>query len=58
MELTNIRNTMNKIALIVLICLFANCTKDTYETFAPTEYDFFYPTEEATIDGSKMGDGT
>ncbi|TRX38939.1 PQQ-like beta-propeller repeat protein [Flavobacterium sp. ZT3R18] len=58
MELTNQIN-MNKIAFfIALLCLFTNCSKDSYEAFEPTNYNYYYPTDEATITASQIGDGT
>nr|WP_315196436.1 hypothetical protein [uncultured Flavobacterium sp.] len=50
---------MNKIAFfIALLCLFTNCSKDSYEAFEPTNYNYYYPTDEATITASQIGDGT
>jgi hypothetical protein len=58
MELTNQIN-MNKIAFfIALLCLFTNCSKDSYETFEPTNYNYYYPTDEAVITASQIGNGT
>jgi hypothetical protein len=58
MELTNQIN-MNKIAFfIALLCIFTNCSKDSYEAFAPTNYNYYYPTDEATITAKQIGDGT
>jgi hypothetical protein len=58
MELTNQIN-MKKIAFfIALLCLFTNCSKDSFETLEPTNYNYYYPTDEATIIASKIGDGT
>jgi hypothetical protein len=58
MELTNQIN-MNKIAFfIALLCLFTNCSKDSYEAFEPTNYNYYYPTDEATITAAQIGDGT
>jgi hypothetical protein len=58
MELTNQIN-MNKIAFfIALLCLFTNCSKDSYEAFEPTNYNYFYPTDETSITVNQIGDGT
>jgi hypothetical protein len=58
MELINQIN-MNKIAFfIALLCIFTNCSKDSYEAFAPTNYNYYYPTDEATITAKQIGDGT
>ncbi|PWA08567.1 hypothetical protein [Flavobacterium laiguense] len=58
MELTNQIN-MNKIAFfIALLCIFTNCSKDSYEAFEPTNYNYYYPTDETTITASQIGDGT
>lgn len=56
MELINLTN-MKKITLLLLVCLFTNCTKDTYEAFEPTYYDYYHLTEETTINASKIGNG-
>jgi hypothetical protein len=48
---------MNKIAyFILLLCVFTNCSKDSVETGVNTNY--YYPTEEATITASQIGNGT
>jgi hypothetical protein len=58
MELTKYTN-MNKIAFfIALLCIFTNCSKDSFEAFAPTNYNYYYPTDEATITAKQIGDGT
>jgi hypothetical protein len=58
MELTNKIN-MNKIVLLIaLLCLFTNCSKDSYEAYAPTNYNYYYPTDEASITARQIGDGT
>lgn len=50
---------MKKIAFfILLLCFFTNCTKDTYETLPPTNYDYYYPSDDATITAKQIGDGT
>jgi hypothetical protein len=50
---------MNKIVFfIALLCLFTNCSKDSYEAFEPTNYNYYYPTEETIITASQIGDGT
>lgn len=56
MELTN-KIKMNKLPFfIVLLCIFTNCSKDSYDT-EPTNYIYHYPTEEATITASQIGTG-
>ncbi|MGQ7944288.1 hypothetical protein [Flavobacterium sp. WC2509] len=50
---------MKKIAsFILLICVFTNCTKDSYETAEPTNYNYYYPSDEASITAKQIGDGT
>ena len=50
---------MNKIAFfILLLCVFANCSKDSYEVYAPTNYNYYYPTDEAAITAAQIGNGT
>lgn len=57
MELTNQIN-MNRIAFfILLLCLFTNCSKDSYEAYAPTNYNYYYPSDEAAITASQIGNG-
>ncbi len=57
MELTN-QIKMNKIAFfILLLCFFTNCSKDSYDVNTPN-YSYYYPTDEATITASQIGDGT
>lgn len=58
MELTKNIN-MKKIAFfILLLCIFTNCTKDSYETAEPTNYNYYYPSDEASITSKQIGDGT
>lgn len=58
MELTH-RIKMNKIAFyILLLCAFASCSKDTYETHEPDNYSYYFPSDEATITASQIGNGT
>lgn len=57
MEL-NYKTIMNKIPfLLVLLCLFTNCSKDSADG-NPTNYDYFYPTDEASITATQIGTGT
>ncbi|WP_414000278.1 hypothetical protein ACMDB5_06925 [Flavobacterium sp. W1B] len=50
---------MNKIVFyILMLCIFTNCSKDSYETNTPTNYNYYYLTDEATITASQIGDGT
>jgi hypothetical protein len=58
MELTKYTK-MNKIAFfILLLCTFTNCSKDSDETAEPTNYSYYYPSDEATITAKQIGDGT
>ena len=58
MEL-KITNKMNKIALFIfLLCVFTNCSKDSLETNTPTNYNYFYPSDDVTITAAQIGDGT
>jgi len=57
MELTY-KTIMNKIPfLLLLLCLFTNCSKDSANA-EPTTYNYYYPTEEASITASQIGNGT
>ena len=57
MELTY-KTIMNKIPfLLLLLCLMTSCSKDSSDG-NPTTYDYFYPTDEATITASQIGTGT
>ncbi|WP_428228672.1 hypothetical protein [Flavobacterium sp.] len=57
MEITY-KTTMNKIPfLLLLLCLFTNCSKDSAGE-EPTTYNYFYPTDEATITAAQIGAGT
>ena len=50
---------MKKITFfMLLLCVFTNCTKDSYETSEPTYYDFYYPSDKAVITAKQIGDGT
>ncbi|MCV9928850.1 hypothetical protein OIU83_14355 [Flavobacterium sp. LS1R49] len=49
---------MNKIIFfILLLCLFTNCSKDSYDGNSPNS-SYYYPTDEATITASQIGNGT
>lgn len=57
MELTY-KTIMNKIPfLLLLLCFFTNCSKDSADG-ASTNYDYLYPTDEATITAAQIGAGT
>ncbi|KQO21621.1 hypothetical protein ASF10_12780 [Flavobacterium sp. Leaf82] len=57
MEITY-RTIMNKIPfLLLLLCLFTNCSKDSSDG-NPTTYDYLYPTDEASITAAQIGNGT
>lgn len=57
MELTY-KTIMNKIPfLLLLLCFFTNCSKDSNGD-DPTTYNYFYPTDEASITAAQIGDGT
>jgi hypothetical protein len=48
---------MNKIVFYILVlCFFTNCSKDSYEASPISNY--YYPTDEATITASQIGNGT
>ncbi|MCC9070881.1 hypothetical protein LNQ49_04625 [Flavobacterium sp. F-65] len=56
MELTN-KIKMNKIAFfILLLCVFTNCSKDSFDGTAPN-HTYYYPTDEASITAGQVGDG-
>jgi hypothetical protein len=56
MELTY-KIKMNKIAFfILLLCVFTNCSKDSFEGTSPN-HSYYYPTDEASITVSQVGDG-
>lgn len=58
MELTT-QISMNKITLfLVMLCLLTNCSKDSNEAYGPTNYNYYYPTDETAITASQIGDGT
>nr|WP_199003193.1 hypothetical protein [Flavobacterium sp. ASV13] len=57
MELTY-KSIMNKIPfLLLLLCLFTNCSKDSANA-EPTTYNYYYPTDEASITATQIGNGT
>jgi hypothetical protein len=57
MELTY-KTIMNKIPfLLLLLCLFTNCSKDSSDG-NPASYNYYYPTDEATITAAQIGNGT
>ncbi len=56
MELNN-KIKMNKIAFfILLLCVFTNCSKDSFEGTSPN-HSYYYPTDEASISATQIGDG-
>jgi hypothetical protein len=58
MELKN-KISMNKIPFILLfLCLFTSCSKDTDSENNGTTYNYYYPTDEATITATEIGTGT
>ena len=58
MELKN-KISMNKIPFILLLlCLFTNCSKDSDEANDAAIYKYYYPTDETTITASEIGTGT
>lgn len=58
MEITY-KNIMNKIPfLFLLLCLFASCSDDSSNGNEATKYDYYYPTEEASITAAQIGAGT
>jgi hypothetical protein len=58
MELKN-KISMNKIPFILLLlCLFTSCSKDSEATNEAGGYKYYYPTDEATITASEIGNGT
>lgn len=57
MELIN-KIKMNRLPfLILLLCVVTSCSKDSYD-IEPTNYDYYYPTEDASITAKQIGDGT
>lgn len=57
MELTN-QTKMNKIAFfILLLCVFTNCSTDSYDP-NNSIYNYYYPSDEASITASQIGNGT
>lgn len=58
MELKN-KISMSKIPFILLLlCLFTNCSKDADGENNGTVYNYYYPTDEAVITASQIGVGT
>ncbi|MDX6189483.1 hypothetical protein SGQ83_09000 [Flavobacterium sp. Fl-318] len=55
MELTRLFN-IPKLVFVLLLALTSCSDKD--ENNAPTDYSYYYPTEEATITAKQIGDGT
>lgn len=56
MELIN-KIKMNKIAFfILLLCVFTNCSKDSFDGTSPN-HNYYFPTDEGTITASQIGDG-
>lgn len=58
MELTKYIKMKKITFFILLLCVFTNCSKDSYETLEPTFHDFYYPSDKATISAKQIGDGT
>ena len=57
MELIN-KTTMKKLLFFVLLLyFFTNCSKDSYD-IEPTNYDYYYPTDEREITAKQIGDGS
>lgn len=53
------KTNMNKIPFILLLlCLFTNCSKDSDGENNGTTYKYYYPTDEAVITSSQIGAGT
>ncbi len=49
---------MNKIAFFILIlCVFTNCSKDSYDPNT-SKYTYYFPSDEAQITASQIGNGT
>ncbi|WP_264530927.1 hypothetical protein [Flavobacterium sp. N502540] len=58
MEITY-KTIMNKIPfLLLLLCLFTACSDDSSNGSEPTKYDYYFPTEEASITAAQIGAGT
>ena len=58
MELIN-KISMNKIPFILLLlCLFTNCSKDSNGENNGTTYKYYYATDEAAITASQIGAGS
>jgi hypothetical protein len=58
MELKNKIN-MNKIAFFIAsLLIITSCSKDSYENLPPTNYDYYYPSEETSITASQIGNGS
>ena len=58
MELKNTYKMKKIISYIFLLCLLTNCSKDSSETDTPTNYNYYYPTEDTNISATEIGDGT
>jgi hypothetical protein len=58
MELTKHINMKKIASYILLLFIFTNCAKDSYETAEATNYNYYYPSDEATITAKQIGDGT
>ncbi|WP_264553959.1 hypothetical protein [Flavobacterium sp. N2038] len=46
----------NILPLILMLCFFTNCSKDSL-SMEPTNYDYYYPSDEASITEKQIGDG-
>jgi hypothetical protein len=57
MELINKINMKKLLFLVLLLCFFTNCSKDSYD-IEPTNYDYYYPTDAAVITAKQIGDGS
>ena len=57
MELINKINMKKLLFLVLLLCFFTNCSKDSYD-IEPTNYDYYYPTDNAVITAKQIGDGS
>lgn len=52
------KTTMKKIPFLLLIlCLFSNCSKDSTDA-ETTDYNYYYPTDETSITATQIGNGT
>lgn len=51
------KSIMNKIPFILLLlCVLTSCSKDSSDE-NPTTYNYYYPTDEATITAAQIGNG-